>query len=77
MKNIITISREYCSGGHTIGQLLAKELNIPFYDKEIIDMTAQQSGLSADYIKNNEHSRHHSAHLFCSCDNPRTLKRIP
>lgn len=54
MKNIITISREYCSGGHTIGQLLAKELNIPFYDKEIIDMTAQQSGLSADYIKNNE-----------------------
>ncbi len=54
MKKIITISREYCSGGHTIGKLLAKELNLPFYDKEIIDMTAQQSGLSPDYIQKNE-----------------------
>lgn len=56
MGKIITISREYCSGGHTIGQLVAKTLNIPFYDKEIIDMTAKDSGLSAEYIKNNEQS---------------------
>ena len=41
MKNlIITISRQYGSGGRKIGQQLAKELNIPFYDKEIIDLAA-------------------------------------
>lgn len=54
MKNIITISREYGSGGHTIGKLLAQELNIPLYDSEIIDITAQNSGLSPDFIKKTE-----------------------
>ena len=34
---VITISREFGSGGHQIGELLAKELNVPFYDKKIID----------------------------------------
>jgi cytidylate kinase len=56
MKTIITISREYGSGGHTIGKLLSEKLNIPFYDKELIDMTAQESGLSPDFIKTNEQS---------------------
>ena len=56
MRKIITISREYGSGGHTIGQLVAKELNVPFYDKEIIDMAAQNSGLSPDFIKKTEQS---------------------
>lgn len=54
MKKIITISREYGSGGHTIGTYVAKELNIPLYDKEIIDMAAQKSGLSPDFIKKTE-----------------------
>ena len=36
MNKIITISREYGSGGHTIAKLVAEQLNIPFYDKEII-----------------------------------------
>lgn len=54
MKSIITISREFGSGGHTIGQLVAKELNVPFYDKEIIDMAAKDSGLSAEFISKNE-----------------------
>ena len=54
MKKIITISREYGSGGHTIGTYVAKELNIPLYDKEIIDMAAQNSGLSPDFIKKTE-----------------------
>ena len=56
MKKIITISREFGSGGHSIGQMVAQKLGVPFYDKEIIDMAAQQSGLSPDFIKKTEQS---------------------
>lgn len=45
MDKIITISREYGSGGHDIGKRLAAELNIPFYDKEIITLAAKESGV--------------------------------
>ena len=51
MKHIITISRECGSGGHLIGEKLAKELNIPLYDREIIEMTAKESGLTADFVQ--------------------------
>ena len=51
---IITISRQYGSGGRKIGQQLAQELNIPFYDKEIIDLAAKESGLAADFIRGQE-----------------------
>ena len=55
---IITISREFGSGGRKIGELLATQLCIPFYDKEIIQMTAEKSGLSADFVaQQEEHSR--------------------
>lgn len=55
MKNlIVTISRQYGSGGRSIGQQLAKELGIPFYDKEIIDLAAKESGLAADFIRGQE-----------------------
>ena len=46
MKKLVTISREYGSGGRIIGRLVAEKLGIPFYDKEILDMAAEQSGLS-------------------------------
>lgn len=42
---IITISREYGSGGHDIGKRLAKELGIPFYDKQLLSLAAKESGL--------------------------------
>ncbi len=54
MKKIVTISREYGSGGHTIAKLVSEKLNVPFYDSEIIDMAAKDSGLSPDFIKKNE-----------------------
>lgn len=41
---VITISREYGSGGRAIGERLAKELGVPFYDKELIFMAAKESG---------------------------------
>ena len=40
MGNIITISREYGSGGRMIGRLVAEKLNIPLYDKEIIELAS-------------------------------------
>lgn len=55
MKNlIITISRQYGSGGRKIGQQLSEELGIPFYDSEIIDLAAKESGLAADFIRGQE-----------------------
>ncbi len=51
---VITISREYGSGGRAIGEKLAKDLGIPFYNKELILMAAKESGLSEEYIKKTE-----------------------
>ena len=52
MKNrIITISREFGSGGRTIGKKVAEKLGIPCYDAELIHKIAQQSGFSENYIK--------------------------
>jgi uncharacterized membrane protein YczE/cytidylate kinase len=51
---IITISREYGSGGHEIGKAIAKELGISFYDKELIQLTAQKTGYTLEYIQQNE-----------------------
>ena len=50
-KRIITISREFGSGGRFIGEEVAKKLGIAYYDKNIIDEIAEQLGLSPDYIQ--------------------------
>ena len=49
--SIITISREYGSGGREIGEKLAKRLGVEFYDKEIITMLAKESGLSEEVVR--------------------------
>lgn len=54
MKTIVTISRQYGSGGRFIGKLLADELGIPFYDKEIIAQASENSGFAQEFIKENE-----------------------
>ena len=56
-KCIITISREFCSGGRDIAKKLADQLGIPYYDKEIITMAAKQSGLSEEAIRQSEKRR--------------------
>lgn len=53
-KKIITISREYGSGGRDIGRLLAARLGIPFYDKNMAALSAARSGLSSDFIEQSE-----------------------
>ena len=54
---VITISREYGSGGRYIGRLIADKLGIKFYDKEFITKLAEETGLSEEYIENNEQKR--------------------
>lgn len=51
---VITISREFGSGGREIGEKAAKELGIPFYDRAIILKAAENSGLSEDFIETEE-----------------------
>lgn len=50
-KFIITIGRQYGSGGREIGELLAKKLNIKFYDNELISLVAKESGMDPDVFK--------------------------
>ena len=52
-KRIITISREFGSGGRFIGEEVAKKLGIAYYDKNIIGQIAVKSGLSPEYIQEN------------------------
>lgn len=54
MNKLVTISREYGSGGRLIGALVANKLGVPMYDKELIDMAAKASGLSPEIIESAE-----------------------
>ena len=63
-KRIITISREFGSGGRTIGRLLAEKLGIPFYDKELVDQIAIESGFAPKFIE--EHGEHSPTGSFFS-----------
>ena len=54
MSKIITISREYGAGGHSIGQQVAKELGIPFYDRDILKETVKTSGFDPDMVEHDQ-----------------------
>ena len=60
---VITVSREYGSGGRYIGRLIADKLGIKLYDKDFILKVAEQTGLSAEYIENNEQKRNTLSNL--------------
>ena len=56
-KKIITISREFGSGGRSVGHMVAERLGIPFYDKELVDQIAMESGFAPKFVEENgEHS---------------------
>ena len=58
MKNrIITISRQFGSGGRTVGREVAQKLGIPCYDHELIERLAEESGFAKEYIKNESEYR--------------------
>ncbi len=54
---VVTVAREYGSGGRYVGKLLAERLQIPLYDKDFILKVSEETGLSADYIKENEQKK--------------------
>ena len=62
---VITISREYGSGGRYVGRLVADKLGIKLYDKDFIEKLAAKTGLSGEYIENNEQKRN-SLEIFNS-----------
>ena len=55
-KNIITISRQFGSGGRTVGRMVAEKLGIPFYDKELVEQIALESGFAPKFVE--EHGEH-------------------
>ena len=57
MNSIITIGREYGSGGREIGRKLAEKLDIPFYDKELIAIAAEQSGICEELFYQNDETQ--------------------
>lgn len=63
-KKIITISREFGSGGRTVGRLVAQKLGIPFYDKELVDQVALESGFAPKFVE--EHGEHSPGTSFLS-----------
>lgn len=50
-RTIITIGRQFGSGGHEVGEKLAETLGIPFYDKELLELAAERSGISREVIE--------------------------
>ena len=48
---VITISRQFGSGGRSIGKAVAEKLGIPYYDKELVDKVAKESGFSHEFIE--------------------------
>ena len=59
-KRIITISRQFGSGGHSIAKAAAERMGIAFYDSQLITEVARQSGLSEEFIRENEEYASHS-----------------
>ena len=77
-KRIITVSRQFGSGGHSIAQAVAERLGIPFYDNQLITEVAKQSGLSEDFIRENEeYASHSSSFLFVSTPAEKPVRLPP
>ena len=53
-KNIITISRQFGSGGHTIGMKVAKDLGIPYYDQELVEKISEESGYAYEIVNDED-----------------------
>ena len=61
---IITIGREYGSGGRLIAKRLSEEMGITFYDKQLISEVAKKTGFSENFIRDTEHQRPTNSFLY-------------
>lgn len=57
MSFVITIGREYGSGGRYIASELAKKLNVNFYDGKLLEKVAEKAGFSLDYVQSNDEKK--------------------
>lgn len=62
-KTIITISRQFGAGGRELGKKLAGQLNVPYYDKELLSKAAKDSGLTQEFIEHYD-EKHTSSLLY-------------
>ena len=56
MSCVITVTRQFGSLGRPIARILAEKLNLPFYDRDIVEQTAAEMGLPISYVSQNEES---------------------
>ena len=76
-KKIITISRAFGSGGRSIGKEVAQRLGIPFYDKELVEAVAKESGFHADFIEEaGEYAPVTSSFLFSIAVSPNPMSMM-
>lgn len=79
-KKIITVSREFGSGGRTIGKTVAQRLNIPYYDKELVKQVALESGFDPKFIEEQGEfapSRNRFAYAFLAAAFPEPWAGCP
>ena len=60
---IITIEREYASGGREVGEMVAQKLGIPFYNREILQMASERCNVSPEYLETAEEA---APRAFCT-----------
>lgn len=72
MKTVITIGREYGSGGRIVAQRVAQRLNIPFYDKEIIAQVAKETGFAENFVRDAE-ERPANSFMYSLCFSAQSL----
>lgn len=65
-KILITIGRQFGSGGREVGKKIAGELNVPYYDKELLAVAAKESGLALDFLQDLDEKHPHSL-LYSLC----------
>ena len=51
MSRVITVGRQFGSGGRDVGQKIAAALGIPYYDKELVEKAAKKSNISSEAVK--------------------------
>ncbi len=72
MKTVIAIGREYGSGGRIVAQKVAQKLGIPFYDKEIIEQVAKETGFAENFVRDAE-ERPVNSFMYSLCFSAQTL----
>ncbi len=72
---LVTIGREYGSGGHEVGKRLAQKLGVEFYDKELLELASKESGLSRELFEHHDEKPVNSL-LYSLSVNPYSINTV-